>query len=225
MACIKWLKCFNIFANAVNISVKWCGWAIAVMILSGCVSEILTSANIIYDRHHFYMKFNDFTLAANSNRALFGDQRFKCDLCAIEIAVFNQDVLMVGHVPSLALRREAESRIRAVSGKRRFYNELNLYSGIDDDPVLDGWITAKIRSEILADSTIDPNKFKIVTADQIVYLMGDVDAEQAKKVILFARDCTGVKRVVKLMQYYQLTNPGVSQPNRDASQETLQRIN
>lgn len=225
MECIKWLKCFSIFVERIPTVVKWFGFLIGVIILNGCVSEILTGANIIYDRHHFYIKLNDFKLAANANRALFADKRFKCDLCAIEIAVFNQDLLMVGHVPSLAMRREAEARIRVIPGKRRFYNELNLYSGIDDDPVLDGWITAKIRSEILADSTIDPNSFKIVTADQIVYLMGDVDATQAEKVILFARDCTGVRRVVKLMQYYRLSDGVGAKPQKTLSaQETLHRV-
>ncbi len=70
----------------------------------------------------------------------------------------------------------------------------------------DNWITTKIRSKILADSTIDPNDFKVVTADQIVYLMGDVIPEQAAKVIHIARTCTGVKRVVKLFKYYNLSD-------------------
>ena len=69
--------------------------------------------------------------------------------------------------------------------------------------VEDGWITAKIRIGILQDSSIDPDQFKIVTVDELVYLMGDVIPAQALKVIMISRNCDGVRRVVKLFRYYQ----------------------
>jgi hypothetical protein len=37
--------------------------------------------------------------------------------------------------------------------------------------------------------------------------MGDVIPEQAEKVVMFAREWSEVKRVVKLFQYYQLHSP------------------
>ncbi len=173
--------------------------------LSACISDVWTGASVIYDRHHWYRKVADFHLAASAKRALYVDQRLKCPTCSIGIAVLNGDVLMVGHVPTQALRRVATARIQAIPGKRRFYDELATYNGTSD-PILDSWITAKIRSEIISDSSIDPNQFKIVTFDQVVYLMGDVIPEQAEKVVYFARPWSEVKRVVKLFRYYQLTS-------------------
>ena len=70
----------------------------------------------------------------------------------------------------------------------------------------DSWITAKIRSQIMTDSEINPRTFKIVTADQVVYLMGDVVSEQADWVISIAKKTSGVLRVVKLLKYYHLTD-------------------
>jgi osmotically-inducible protein OsmY len=205
MVCVKLSKCFNTFVNCRSTFIRGCLGIFGVLSLSACVSGIWTGAGLIYDRHSWYLKFNDFKLGADSNRALYRDDYFKCDECTLDIAVFNQDVLLTGHVPSKTMHHEATARMNAVPGKRRFFDELAVYRG-KDDPVLDSWITTKIRSEILADVSIDPDRFKIVTADQVVFLMGDVDAEQAKKVVIIARECNEVRRVVKLMRYYQLAN-------------------
>lgn len=188
-----------------NHIVKLFGVMIISVFLSGCVTDIWTGASLIYDRHNIYLKLNDFQLGANVSRALYHDKKFKCKDCRIELAVFNLDVLMVGHVPTAALRREADARVRATPGKRRFFDQLEL-SHDRDDPLLDSWITATIRSEILANSEIDPHQFKVVTSDQIVYVMGDVIPEQSEQVILYARQCNSVKRVVKLLKYYNLSD-------------------
>ncbi|MDP3562116.1 MAG: BON domain-containing protein [Legionellaceae bacterium] len=195
----------NVKNHTVSCWLKVSGVVLISFILTGCISNIWTGASLVYDRHNIYLKLNDFQLAAKISRSLYRDKLLKRDDCSIEIAVFNLDVLMVGHVPTDALRREADSRIKAVAGYRRFFNQLAL-SNTQEDPLLDSWITTKIRGDILADSSIDPHHFKIVTADQIVYLMGDVIPEQAKQVILYARQCQGVKRVVKLFKYYNLSD-------------------
>ncbi len=74
-----------------------------------------------------------------------------------------------------------------------------------DNTVQDAWITAKIRSQVVADASIEPRQFKVVTADRIVYLMGDVMPEQGARVIHVARYTEGVRRVVKLFNYYRLS--------------------
>ncbi len=179
---------------------------LACLQLSGCVSGIWTGASLIYGRHNTYRKIDDFQLNASANRALYKDKRFKQVGVVIEISVFNRDVLMVGHVPNDALRQEATTRVQAVTaGRRRLFNQLAI-GGRSNDVVQDAWITAKIRSRILADSTINPDAFKIITFGHIVYLMGDVVPAQADKVILFARETAGVKRVVKLFKYYNLAD-------------------
>ena len=161
---------------------------------------------MVYGRHSTYRKIDDFQLNASANRALYKDLLFKQKGIAIEVVVFNRDVLMVGHVPTTALRQEAYSRVDAVtSGKRRFFNQLAIASSSSDN-VQDVWTTAKIRSRIIADADINPDAFKIVTFGHIVYLMGDVVPAQAEKVIFFARSCAGVKRVVKLFKYYNLSD-------------------
>ena len=113
---------------------------------------------------------------------------------------------MVGSVPTAALRQEAYDRVNAATpGKRRLFNQLAIAT-IPGDSVRDTWITTKIRSRIIANSDLNPDAFKVVTSRRIVYLMGDVIPAQAEKVILIARETNGVKRVVKLLKYYNLSD-------------------
>ncbi len=181
------------------------GVVILTLLLLSCadVSGVWTGVMLVYDRHHLYKKIDDYHLGADANRALFHDKRLKCDGCAIDLAVFHRDVLLTGHVPTRALREEANERLDALPSIRRKYNQLAIRKTFDHT-VHDSWITAKIRSQMIADAEIDPHQFKVVTADGIVYLMGDVLPGQAERVIQIARQTEDVIRVVNLLNYYQL---------------------
>lgn len=180
-------------------------FGVMCVLLNACVSDVWTGVSLVYDRHNLYLKVNDFQLAAAISRVLYRDKIFKRPDCSIEIAVFNLDVLIVGHVPTVSLQQEAESRIRAIPGIRRLFNQLDL-GHKQKNPLLDSWITTNIRGQILANSSIDPHHFKVVTSDQVVYIMGDALPEQAQIVIDYARRCRGVIRVVKLLRYYHLSD-------------------
>lgn len=171
----------------------------------GCISNVWTGATLVYDRHNIYKKIDDFQLAANTSRALYEDQVFKCVECSIDVATFNGDILFAGSVPTDKLRQEAQTRITALRGYRRIFNQLAIHP-FTNTTLQDDWITAKIRSQIFADAAINPHDFKVVTSDRIVYLMGDVIPLEATRVINIARACAGVKRVVKLFKYYNLSD-------------------
>lgn len=181
-------------------------FAIAVLSISvsGCVSPVVTGAGLIYDRHHVIMKMDDVSLGARAQRALYHDKTFKCRACDLGVAIFHRDLLLIGNVPSHVLQKEAYRRMSALRDHRRLFLQLGVNTP-PDDPVDDTWITTKIRGQMLADSSIDPNQFKIVTYNRVVYLMGEAMPSQAAEVIQLARECAGVQRVVKLMTYYHLS--------------------
>lgn len=173
------------------------------LFLTACISDIWSGASLIYDRHNVYIKVNDFQLGAKAHHVLFNNKI--CDKCTIEIAVFNRDILLAGSVPSPELRAEAYARMKTITDKRRLFKQIEV-SDVPVDTLKDSLITTKIRSKIFADADINPHQFKVVTVGRIVYLMGDVIPEQAEKVILFARECPDVRRVVKLFKYYNLSS-------------------
>lgn len=170
-------------------------------LLCGCISNIWTGANLVYDRHDVYKKLNDYHLLVAANHSLYADKRLKCDYCVLDVVTFNGDILVAGHLPTTELIEEARLRLFQVQGYRRLYIKIGL-SQTKANTLQDSWITTKIRSQIFADDSIDPNAFKIVTSDNIVYLMGDVKRDEAQTVINIARYTAGVKRVVTLLKYF-----------------------
>lgn len=180
---------------------------IAAGMQSACgVSHIWTGASLAYDRYSLYKKLEDYDLTRQVDQALYQDHALKKPEADIELAVFNRDILLAGYVASQEKRLLAEARTRdAVGTDLTIYNQLRVTSVHDPDPMADSWITAKIRSAIFADADIPPKVFKIVTVDGTVYIMGHVLASHAEKVVNIARDTAGVKKVVTLMKYYQLT--------------------
>lgn len=173
--------------------------------ITGCMelSSVWTGASMIYDRHDLYKKFNDYQLAALANRALYHDPLFKRPGTIIEVAALNGDLLIVGHVPNESLREIAARRIANEKlHYRRFFNQIAV-GYYPDNTVEDSWITTKIRSQIVGDAEINPNQFKVITVDKVVYLMGDALAEDAIRVINIARGTEGVVRVVKLFKFYR----------------------
>ncbi|KGP63771.1 hemolysin [Legionella norrlandica] len=169
--------------------------------LSGCLGALWSGATLAYDRHNVYKKLDDYNLIIALNDALAVNGTFKNSETILDIAVFNKDILVAGHVPSQELYDELQLRLSRVKGYRRLFNKVTI-TQIPSSSIQDSWITMKIRSQIFADASIDPNAFKVVTSDHVVYLMGDVKPEQADKVIKIARFTSGVRRVEKLMKYY-----------------------
>ncbi|KTD11841.1 hemolysin, lipoprotein [Legionella gratiana] len=172
-----------------------------LLLLSGCISGLWTGATLVYDRHDVYKKLDDYSLFLKVNNAIMADNLFKNNQCVIDIAVFKGDILLVGHVPTPEMKKELRRRLAAVKGYRRLFNYVGVNSLLSNS-MEDSWITTKIRSQIFADGSIDPNAFKVVTSDRVVYLMGDVHGDQAVKVINISRTTADVVRVVKLLQYF-----------------------
>lgn len=169
--------------------------------LVGCSGgNLWTGASMVYDRHHVYKKLDDYQLYAKVNNALTEDLLFRSPNCVLDVTVFNGDILIAGHLPNGEIDAELRQRLTKVKGYRRLFNEVQV-SNTPSNSLQDGWITAKIRSQIFADSSIDPNAFKVITADGIVYLMGDVRPKEAQTVVTIARRTTGVIHVVKIFKY------------------------
>ena len=181
------------------------GLFLASFLLSSCVGEIWTGASLIYDRHNVYKKLDDYKLLAAANQAIYQNKLLKRNDVSVELAAFNGDILLVGSVPTVALREEINARVARISGYRRLFNQLSILPK-PANAIQDSWITGDIRSRMIANSEIDPSKFKVVTYNQIVYLMGDVVPAQASLVIAIARQSRGVTRVVKLFKYYHLSD-------------------
>lgn len=196
------------FTGCCFLQMKWQQILVILLLsscLSSCVGSLWTGASLVYDRHDVYKKLNDYHLLVKVNDVLAVNRTFNQPGCVLDIAVFNGDILVAGHVPTEELFEELRSRLAKLREYRRLFNEVHV-KVIPSNSVQDTWITTKIRSQIFADDSIDPNAFKVITSDRVVYLMGDVKPDEAEKVVTMARFTKGVKKVIKVMKYFTYQN-------------------
>ncbi|MFT4520577.1 MAG: osmotically-inducible protein OsmY [Halioglobus sp.] len=114
---------------------------------------------------------------------------------------YNGYVLLAGQVNSEKLKTKAADVVRKVQGVRRIYNELEIAapsSGITRTS--DTWITTKVKSWLLGNSSIEGTRVKVVTENGVVYLMGLATNEEAERISNKAATISGVQRVVRLFE-------------------------
>jgi osmotically-inducible protein OsmY len=120
----------------------------------------------------------------------------------INVTCFNQVILLTGETPSSTLRQEAEDAAKSVPGVNHVYNEIMIKGPSSSlTRASDAWITAKIKTQMLATKGLQSSTIKVVTENGSVYLMGIVSRRQADITVKIAREVTGVQRVVKIFQY------------------------
>lgn len=171
-----------------------------LLMLTGCWGGLVTGAQMIYDRHDIYVRLTDYQLTLDTRKVLYIDNALKCSDCYLDIAAFNGDVLISGHVPSFHLLDLVKKRLAWTDGYRHRY--VYVSRGSEDNSLTDHWTTTKIRGQILGDGDIDPDRFKIITTDGMVYVMGDVFKEQARWVLGIVEDTIGLQHTVNLLHYY-----------------------
>lgn len=120
----------------------------------------------------------------------------------ISVTSYNGIVLLSGQVPSEQVRQRAETVTHEIRKVRKIHNELTV-AGPTSAIVRtnDSWLTAKIKSKMLADPLLQAMMIKVVTENGAVYLMGLVNDTQAKQAVDITRNTTGVQKVVKMFEY------------------------
>lgn len=114
---------------------------------------------------------------------------------------YNGFVLLAGQVASERLKTLAADEVRKIHGVRRIYNEIEVGPATSAlTRTNDAWITTKIKSWLLANFDTPGVRTKVVTENSIVYLMGLVTEEEARRIADVAASASGVSRVVQLFE-------------------------
>ena len=120
----------------------------------------------------------------------------------IVVVSYNGVVLLAGQVGSEELRQLAAKTVANVHKVRRVHNELTI-SGNSSMVARsnDSWITTKVKTKLLASGDIEGHRIKVVTENGVVYLMGLVTKDEAKRAAETARKTGGVQKVVRIFEY------------------------
>lgn len=120
----------------------------------------------------------------------------------VEIVAFNRIVLILGQVPTDALKNQIANQISQISRVRIVYNQLTIGPNISlSQYAKDSWITAQIGAELIG--KVNPMQFKIITENGIVYLIALTNKADGDTAAQVASQVKGVKQVIEAYSYIQ----------------------
>lgn len=193
---LQWSQCRLMLVAAVVLSST---------LLAGCLGAFVAGAAaggaIIYDRRTAEAQMEDKNIVFRIYREV--EQRSVVDARShLEVTSFNRIVLVTGEVPDAATKERVLNKVKAVPRIRRIYDQLIIGPSPDiTERSRDTWITAKVKSLMMATEGLHSSQIKVVTEGGAVYLLGLVTPNQAELAVHVAREVYGVKRVVKLFEY------------------------
>jgi len=180
---------------------------LVAMLLSGCVAGVLVAGGataggtIASDSRSVKTMAYDKQIAYRVQQQIYADPDL-ANQAHISAAVFNGVVLLVGQAPAADMRDKAAQLAQQVPHVRRIFNEITI--GAPTSPLVrskDTAITANVKARMLATTNLKSGEFKVVTEDGTVFILGLTSQNQAEIATTVARNSTGVKRVVKLIEY------------------------
>ena len=183
----------------------WLSIIIATPFLVGCVPMFAvgtaagTGAYISEDRRTSGMFIEDEGIELKGARRIhqqYGDH------VHINVTSYNRIVLLSGEVPTAAIRADVEKLMMGVENVRKIYNELVIAANTTlASRSNDTLITSKVKARFLAERKFQINHIKIVTENEVVFLLGVVTRQEADNAAPIARSTAGVKKVVKAFEY------------------------
>ena len=176
--------------------------AAAVPALQGCFPLAVTgmgaAALMAGDRRTTGIYIEDENIEWKSLGRLSQDSRG----AKVNTTSFNRHVLLTGQAPTEDEKKRIEDRVRGIEGVQRVTNELTV------GPVAslatrgnDSLITSNVKARMINNAKFSPNHIKVVTEQNVVYLMGLVTPEEGDAAVEVARTGQGVSRVVKVFEY------------------------
>lgn len=170
---------------------------VIAMQLSACgvlaVGGVAAGAAVMADRRTPGVQAIDKGIELEANNALskkFGDNAH------INVASFNQKVLLTGEAKDLDIKGQAGDYVKAMKNVRSVYNELMIGPNSSyGSRANDSYLESKIKAQMIFTEKLPSNSMDIVAEGSSIYLLGILtqsEADLAKKV---ASNTNGVKDV------------------------------
>jgi osmotically-inducible protein OsmY len=111
-------------------------------------------------------------------------------------------VLLTGEAPSETIKTDIGKLVMGVDNVRRIFNEIAIAGNTSlASRSNDTLLTSKVKARFLAERKFQINHVKIVTENEVVYLLGVVTRQEADSAAQIASSTSGVKKVVKVFEY------------------------
>ncbi len=179
--------------------------------LNGCAPLVfggmVAGANVIHDRRSTgaYVDDKEIKFKAISLRGENSDISEKTN---IDIAVYNQRILLTGQAPNRALSQAFAQQVAEIPRVRHVFNEIEITEEASwSDAVSDTYLTGKVKMALfdIDIEGFDPTRVFVTSSLSSVYLMGLLTQPEIDAVTEKVRHLEGVKRVVRLFERIQPT--------------------
>jgi osmotically-inducible protein OsmY len=123
----------------------------------------------------------------------------------IKVEVHNGTLLMAGETKSEANKSLATELSAKIKGVKRVVNELAVMPpATAGDRLSNTYMTTKVNTVLTKENPVagfDATRIKVLTARNIVYLMGTVNRAEGEAVADVVRHIGGVEKVIKVFDY------------------------
>ena len=178
-------------------------------IVSGCSFMATSGAEVtglalLHDRRDGTTLFSDvgIEMEADIERNTHEDLR---TFTHVNVTAYNGKVLLTGEAKTRQLRDKVVNIVRVISGVKMVHNEIAIASTTSfNSRTEDSYITTNVKAAISTIDNIpgfDATRIKVVTENNIVYLMGLVYRKEGQATIAKTQRVSGVKKVVPVFEY------------------------
>ncbi len=131
----------------------------------------------------------------SNNREIYNASKF-------DVTAVNGRVLITGQCQDKEYIAYVKDRISKLPEVKEVINQVE-----DLPPVgftqrsTDSWITTKVKTQLLFGKNINSGRFKVITENNVVYLLGIVTKSEANRAVNVTRGISGVRKVVKIFEF------------------------
>lgn len=176
------------------------------LILQGCAGALILGSSALAtkastDPRSIGKQIDDNTLKLRVTSALSKDEELKKS-SKINVTAYNGTILLTGQASSENLIQRATKITMKVDGTALVHNQVRKQLPIHDSSTIkDGWITTKIRAQLLKDQRIELNHVKVTTENGEVFLFGAATKKESDIATNIARSSSGVTGVTRLFEH------------------------
>lgn len=179
--------------------------------LSGCGAVLLAgaaaggTAAVQSDERNVYSMAYDESIEQNSYKIIKTNTLLtKPEDFRITVTSFNGNVLITGQTINKDYIKWCVKQIEKLEHVRKVYNYATLQKPVPASVISsDSYITSKVKTQLLFGKDINSNRFKVVTENGNVYLMGIVTNDESNRAINTVLAISGVRKVYHIFDYME----------------------
>jgi len=180
---------------------------LALPLLQGCgpafVGGAAMGVSILHDRREAGIVLTDEKIELKA-MAKISEEPSLAEHSGVSITSYNQVALLTGQADSPQVKQGIADLVAGFPEVKRVIDEVEVAPRASlRNESHDAYITSRVKLALfdLELPDFDPSRVKVVTEQDVVYLMGLVTEQEAHAVVEKVRYVNGVKRVVKIFEY------------------------